>query len=172
MLFAAVSPLLVLLFVCAQRCCLCGRRKNMSNGQKRVHPEGTRPKPGTLLAASRMAPSHWPTTAQPRSWPHFKRVHPILATHPPTATRFQSRLPDYGQATRPAAHSRTRLQQPRLASRVTVCTVFYSRRGILGGVALHYVQTPAYWVRRCFVELDVGSSTQIQSVCCFRFQHK
>ena len=79
-----------------------------------------------------MAHSHWPTTAQPRSWPHFKRVHPILATHPPTATRFQSRLPDYGQATRPAAHSRTRLQQPRLASRVTtVCTVFCSRRGIL-----------------------------------------
>ena len=116
----------------------------MSNGQKRVHPEGTRPKPGTLVAASRMAPSHWPTTALPRSWPHFKRVHPILATHPPTATRFQSRLPDYGQATRPAAHSRTRLQQPRLASRVIVCTVFCSRRGILGRVALHHM----YQLRR------------------------
>ena len=91
----------------------------LSNGQKRVHPEGTRPKPGTLLPASPMAPSHWPTTVQPRSWPHFKRVHPILATHPPTATRFQSRLPDCGQATRPAAHSRTRLQLTTAAFSVT-----------------------------------------------------
>ena len=69
-----------------------------------------------------------------RSWlltpprlPDFNHAYPIMA-----------RLLDQ-QPTHEHAYN---LQQPRFASRVTVCTVFYSRRGILGGVALHYVQTP------------------------------
>ena len=52
-----------------------------SNGQNRVHPEAQWPKPGTPLHASPRAPSYWPTPAQTRLWPNFKRVHPILATH-------------------------------------------------------------------------------------------
>jgi len=60
-----------------------------SNGQNRVHPEAQWPKPGTPFHASPRAPSYWPTPAQTRLWPNFKRVHPILATHPP------HRLPDF-----------------------------------------------------------------------------
>ena len=37
----------------------------------------------TPFHASPRAPSTWPTPAQTRLWPNFKRVHPILATHPP-----------------------------------------------------------------------------------------
>ena len=54
-----------------------------SNGQNRIHPEARWPKPGTPFHASPRAPSYWPTPAQTRLWPNFKRVHPILATHPP-----------------------------------------------------------------------------------------
>ena len=56
----------------------CG--KNKSNGQNRVHPEARWPQPGTPFHAS---PSFWPTPAQTRLWQNLKRVHPILATHPP-----------------------------------------------------------------------------------------
>ena len=55
---------------------------NMSNGQNRVHPKARWPKPGTPFHASPRAPSYWPTPAQTRLWPNFKRFHPILATHP------------------------------------------------------------------------------------------
>ena len=57
---------------------------HLSNGQNRIHPEARWPNPGT--------PSH-----ATRLWPDFKRVSLILATHPPSATRFQSHLPDYGR---------------------------------------------------------------------------
>ena len=39
-------------------------------------------KNGYTFHVSARAPSHWPTPAQTRLWPNFKRVHPILATHP------------------------------------------------------------------------------------------
>ena len=55
----------------------------LRNGQNRVHPEAQWPKPGTPFHASPVAPSYWPTPAQTRLWPNLKRVHPILATHPP-----------------------------------------------------------------------------------------
>ena len=55
----------------------------LSNGQNRVHPEARWPKPGTPFHTSPRAPSYWPTPAQTRLWPNLKRVHPILATHPP-----------------------------------------------------------------------------------------
>ena len=82
----------------------------LSNGQNRVHPEARWPKPGTPLHASPRAPSYWPTPAQTRHWPNFKRVHPILATHPPigypisiTPTRLWS---DYSISRRVIASSR------------------------------------------------------------------
>ena len=78
------------------------------DGQNRVHPEARWPKPGTPFHSSPRAPFYWSTPAQTRLWPNLKRVHPILATHPPSATRFQSHLPDYGRAIRTAAHTRTR----------------------------------------------------------------
>ena len=80
----------------------------MSNGQNRVHPEARWPKPGTPFHASPRAPSYWPTPAQTQLWPNLKRVHPILATHPPIGYPIQSHLPDYGRAIRPVPHTRTR----------------------------------------------------------------
>ena len=53
------------------------------NGRNRVHREARWPKPGTPFHASPRAPSYWPTPAQTRLWPNFKRVHPILATQAP-----------------------------------------------------------------------------------------
>ena len=70
----------------------------LGNGQNRVHPEARWPKPGTLFHASPRAPSYWPTPAQTRLWPDFKRVPPFWLLTPPSATRFQSHLPDYGRA--------------------------------------------------------------------------
>ena len=82
----------------------------LSNGQNRVHPEARWPKPGTPLHASPRAPSYWPTPAQTRLWPNFKRVHPILATHSPigypisiTPTRL---WPGYSTSS-PHAHAHT-----------------------------------------------------------------
>ena len=53
------------------------------NGQNRVHPEAWWPNSGTPFHASPRAPSYWRTPAQTRLWTNFKRVHLILATHPP-----------------------------------------------------------------------------------------
>ena len=82
-----------------------------SNGQNRVHPEARCPKPGTPFHASPRAPSYWPTPAQTRFWPNLKRVHPILATHPPigypisiTPTRL---WPGYSTSS-PHAHASSR----------------------------------------------------------------
>ena len=65
------------------------------NSHNRVHPEARWPKPGTPFHASPRAPSYWPTPARTRLWPNLKRIHPILAIHPPigypisiTPTRF------------------------------------------------------------------------------------
>ena len=68
----------------------------MSNGQNRVHPDARWPKPGTPFHASRRAPSYWPTPAQTRLWPSFKRVHPILATHPPIGYPISATHPPIG----------------------------------------------------------------------------
>ena len=70
----------LLVLVCKIPCSSCIFQ---SNGQNRVHPEARWPKPGTPFHASPRAPSYWPTPAQTRLWPNLKRVHPILATHPP-----------------------------------------------------------------------------------------
>ena len=82
-----------------------------SNGQNWVHPEAQWPKPGTPFYASPRAPSYWPTPAQTRLWPNFKRVHPILAAHPPigypisiTPTRL---WPGYSTSS-PHAHASSR----------------------------------------------------------------
>ena len=92
---------------------VCGvqdRSKTKSNGHNRVHPEARWPKPGTPFHASPRAPSYWPTPAQTRLWPSLKRVHPILATHPPigypisiTPTRL---WPGYSTSRRVIASSR------------------------------------------------------------------
>ena len=101
----------------------------MSNGQNRVHPESRWPKPGTPFHTSPSAPSYWPTPAQTRLWPNFKRVHPNLATHPPSATPFQSHLPDYGRTIRPAAHTRTRTRRRVIALSRDAAGHFCGRRG-------------------------------------------
>ena len=54
-----------------------------SNGENRLHPKARWPKPGTPFHASSRAPSYWPTPAEIRLWSNLKRVHPILAAHPP-----------------------------------------------------------------------------------------
>ena len=71
------------------------------DGQNRVPPS-------TLVPG---APSNWPTLAQTRLWPSLKRVHPILATHPPigypisiTPTRL---WPGYSTSS-PHAHASSR----------------------------------------------------------------
>ena len=48
---------------------------------------------------------------------------------PPSATRFQSHLPDYGRAVRPAAHTRTRTRRRVIASSRDAAGHFYGRRG-------------------------------------------
>ena len=50
------------------------------SGQSRVHCFSDRNDPRT--------PFHWPARAAPRRWPHFRRVHPIVATQLPKSTRF------------------------------------------------------------------------------------
>ena len=81
-------------------------------------PDG--PKPGTPFHASPRAPSYWPTPAQTRLWPNFKRVHPILATHPPigfpvsiTPTRL---WPGYSTSS-PHAHAHTQTRHRVMAGR-------------------------------------------------------
>ena len=57
------------------------------------------PLSGTLLIQrpnSPRTPSHWPTPAATRSWPHFHRVCPILAIQLAKGTRFSCILPDNG----------------------------------------------------------------------------
>ena len=97
----------------------------MNNGQNREHPETRWPKPGTPFHASPGAPSYWPTPAQTRLWPNFKRVHLILATHPPigypisiTPTRL---WPGYSTSS-PHAHASSR-------HRGTRRVIFCGRRG-------------------------------------------
>ena len=82
-------------------------------------------KPGTPFHASPRAPSYWPTPAQTRLWPNLKRVHPILATHPPigylipiTPTRL---WPGYSTSS-PHAHASSR-------HRGTRRVIFCGRRG-------------------------------------------
>ena len=43
------------------------------------------------------APSRWPSPAQARCSPHFKRVHPILPTSPPTGHPISIAIPNYGR---------------------------------------------------------------------------
>ena len=79
-----------------------------SNGQSRVHPEARWPKQGIPFNAGPRAPSYWPTPAQTRLWPNLKRVHPILATHPPIGYPISITPTRLWRAIRPAAHTRTR----------------------------------------------------------------
>ena len=116
-----------------------------NNGQNRVHPEARRPKPGAPFHASPRAPSYWPTPAQTPLWPNFKRVHPILATHPSSAARFQSHLPDYGRA---------------------ICTFFIFLRAKKGHKLKNcniIIVPPQHDTLRCFLDVDSfqGSSSNL-----------
>ena len=57
---------------------------------------------------------------------------------PPSATRFQSHLPDYGRAIRPAAHTRTRTRRRVIASSRDAAGHFCGRRGRVCGRTLTF----------------------------------
>ena len=96
------------------------------NGQNRVHPEARRPKPATPFHASPRAPSYWPTPAQTRLWLDLKRVHSILATHPPIGYPIMAGVFDQ-QPTRARV----------IASSRDAAGHFYGRRGRACGRTLN-----------------------------------
>ena len=53
--------------------------------QNRVYPVPFRAEIGYLSGSGNdpRTPSDWPARATTRRWPHFRRVHPILATQHP-----------------------------------------------------------------------------------------
>ena len=89
------------------------------DGQKRVPPSTL--VPGRHLIGQRppRPDSGRISNASTRFW---------LLT-PPSATRFQSHLPDYGRAFRPAAHTRTRTRTRVIASSRDAAGHFCDQRG-------------------------------------------
>ena len=102
---------------------------NMSNGQNRVHPKARWPNrvpPSTLVPGRHLI-------GQRPSRPDSSRISNgstrFWLLTPPAATRFQSHLPDYGRAIRPAAHTRTRTRRRVIASSRDAAGHFCGRRG-------------------------------------------
>ena len=78
-------------------------------------PDGqTRVPPSTLVPGR--PPSYWSTPPRPDSGRISNGSTRFWLLTPPSATRFQSHLPDYGRAIRPAAHTRARRPSSRDAA--------------------------------------------------------
>ena len=81
----------------------------MSNGQNRVHPEKpdgqNQVPPATLVPGRHLIGQRPPRPDSGRILNGSTRFWLLI---PPSATRFQSHLPDYDRVIRPAAHTRTR----------------------------------------------------------------